>query len=389
MGFYLRKSVRVGPLRFNFSKSGIGVSAGIPGLRIGTGPRGHYVHAGAHGIYYRASLGGGASRHPSAGSTTPRSFDRPAPASGAPLSDPTLGPEVAITSGSVLAMADTTSDELLQELRAKRAKLRMWPFAAVAGGLAFVASVQATETWLPATVAVIAVVAVIVTQQWDQLRKSTVIMYDLEGPASDAYSALRDAMGSIVSARRMWHVQSQAAVLDAKYHAGAGATIRRTSVGVRTALPPFVKSNIDVPTLNAGRETLYFFPDRLLVYDGGSVGAVGYDALRLTRGTTRFIEDGPVPSDSQVVGRTWRYVNKNGTPDRRFNNNRELPIAQYETIHFQSGTGLNELFQVSRVGAAQPLESWLRSRPRLGTGSSALDPLARLRAATSAVRRER
>ena len=41
MGFYLRKGVKVGPLRFNLSKSGIGVSAGIKGLRFGSGPRGN------------------------------------------------------------------------------------------------------------------------------------------------------------------------------------------------------------------------------------------------------------------------------------------------------------------------------------------------------------
>src|SRR5438105_15780431 len=56
MGFYLRKSVRVGPLRFNLSGSGIGVSCGIPGLRIGTGPRGNYINAGRGGIYYRAAF---------------------------------------------------------------------------------------------------------------------------------------------------------------------------------------------------------------------------------------------------------------------------------------------------------------------------------------------
>src|SRR3954452_13611264 len=58
MGFYLRKSLRAGPFRFNMSKSGLGVSAGVPGFRVGTGPRGNYVHVGAHGVYYRASLGG-------------------------------------------------------------------------------------------------------------------------------------------------------------------------------------------------------------------------------------------------------------------------------------------------------------------------------------------
>lgn len=49
MGFYLRKSVRVGPLRFNVSGSGVGVSAGVCGLRVGSGPPCNYVHVGRGG----------------------------------------------------------------------------------------------------------------------------------------------------------------------------------------------------------------------------------------------------------------------------------------------------------------------------------------------------
>jgi len=54
------------------------------------------------------------------------------------------------------------------------------------------------------------------------------------------------------------------------------------------------------------------------------------------------MESGGLPSDAQVVGRTWQYVNKKGGPDRRFNNNPEIPIALYEEGHFGSTTGLNE-----------------------------------------------
>ncbi|WP_395821080.1 DUF4236 domain-containing protein [Devosia sp.] len=39
--FYIRKSVSFGPVRVNFSMSGVGVSAGVRGLRFGSGPRGH------------------------------------------------------------------------------------------------------------------------------------------------------------------------------------------------------------------------------------------------------------------------------------------------------------------------------------------------------------
>src|SRR3954462_7796950 len=125
MGLYLRKSLRVGPLRFNLSGSGIGVSAGIPGLRIGFGPRGNYIHAGRGGLYYRATL-------PSLGSNNPE--PRQPPRENNPLprgfsrADLTLGPFEAIDSESVAGMKDESADALLAELNSKRRRWRIAPF---------------------------------------------------------------------------------------------------------------------------------------------------------------------------------------------------------------------------------------------------------------------
>jgi hypothetical protein len=69
MAFYLRKAFKTGPVRFNLSKGGIGISTGITGARIGLNRRGAYVHGGRHGVYYRKHLksqsarsGGGSAR---------------------------------------------------------------------------------------------------------------------------------------------------------------------------------------------------------------------------------------------------------------------------------------------------------------------------------------
>jgi len=60
MGFYLRKSLRFGPIRLNLSKSGLGISAGVKGARLGLNARGRaYVHAGRYGLYYRKMLPAG------------------------------------------------------------------------------------------------------------------------------------------------------------------------------------------------------------------------------------------------------------------------------------------------------------------------------------------
>lgn len=58
MAFYLRKSFKFGPIFFNLSKSGVGVSAGIKGARVHIMPIGDVgVHAGRGPLYYRESLG--------------------------------------------------------------------------------------------------------------------------------------------------------------------------------------------------------------------------------------------------------------------------------------------------------------------------------------------
>ena len=58
MGFSFRKSIKFGPLRVNLSKSGVGLSAGVKGARVSSGPRGTYLNVGAGGVQYRKKLDG-------------------------------------------------------------------------------------------------------------------------------------------------------------------------------------------------------------------------------------------------------------------------------------------------------------------------------------------
>ena len=118
MGFYIRKSVRVGPLRFNLSQSGIGVSTGIPGLRVGAGPRGTYIHMGRGGLYYRQTL--------ALPTSQTQQLDRPF--TGVPAEHPqTHGTMREVSSGCVTEMVDTNSATLLSEINRKRKRFVRWP----------------------------------------------------------------------------------------------------------------------------------------------------------------------------------------------------------------------------------------------------------------------
>jgi hypothetical protein len=58
MGFYIRKSFKIGPLRLNLSKSALGASVGTKGARLGLSSRGKfYTHLGRWGLYHRQDLG--------------------------------------------------------------------------------------------------------------------------------------------------------------------------------------------------------------------------------------------------------------------------------------------------------------------------------------------
>lgn len=344
MGFYLRKSISVGPLRFNLSSSGIGVSAGIKGLRFGVGPRGNYIHMGRGGIYYRATL------PPSKPSQRPNiqpDFPPPSqipPGTHAPLED--------IESADVSQIVDSSSRELLDEINRKRAKMRLWPAIAIGSaiilGLGFSSN---WPTWLLIALLVAGSIGIYVAYSRDALEKTVVLFYDFDAHLEATYAQLHSAASQLASCSAAWHIEASGKVHDRKYHAGAGNLVRRKRTSIKKAEPPYVKTNIETISIGVGRQTLHFFPDRVLVYDENGVGAVAYSELRIDVSKTQFIEDDPVPRDAEVVGRTWQYVNKSGGPDRRFKENKELPVCRYEEIALSSASGLNEVLQLSRCGS--------------------------------------
>ncbi|MDP9190195.1 MAG: DUF4236 domain-containing protein [Acidobacteriota bacterium] len=348
MGFYLRKSLSVGPFRFNLSGSGVGVSVGIPGFRVGSGPRGNYVHLGRSGVYYRHTF--------PADSSTPRIHAPaliPSSATHAPLQE--------IESGSAACIVDSSSEELLNEIRAKRRKLSLRPFAIVWLILSMIIAMGAGwPSWALLMTAVIGMALVLAAGYRDKIEKTVVIFYDFEPSAENAFRRFTEWADALSATRKAWHVAASGRVFDRKYHAGASQLLQRSETTIRAAQPPFLETNVPVLSVGAGRQTLYFLPDRLLVYDATGIGAVTYRTLDVSAGQQRFIEDGGVPPDATVVDRTWRYVNRNGGPDRRFNDNPQIPICLYDELVLRTASGLHEVVQVSRSGVGEGFVAAIR-----------------------------
>jgi len=71
MGFYLRKTIKVGGINLNLSGSGLGVSTGVRGFRVGMNGRGTYVQMGRGGLYYRKQVSWSRYNKPTGGHSSP------------------------------------------------------------------------------------------------------------------------------------------------------------------------------------------------------------------------------------------------------------------------------------------------------------------------------
>lgn len=343
MGFYVRKSVRAGPFRFNLSKSGLGVSAGVPGFRVGTGPRGNYIHAGKGGVYYRASLGG---------RVRPSSQPRQLPTVAPQLLPGVEVPMEDISGTTAVELVPTGAGDLVEQLNqaGSRAPVALIALAAV---VIFAALIQGEAAII---VLVVSVPVLVWLGLRDKARRTVVAFYDVQDEHARWLTELVTAFEALASARKLWRVTASGNVQTTyqyKVNSGASRIVKRLDAQASLAGPKRLATNIAVPSFTCGRQALHFLPDRLLVRDGRRFSDVSYGALATSFNAGRFIEDGRVPRDGQQVDTTWRYVNVKGGPDRRYKNNQRLPVMLYGNIEFASQGGLHWLVQCSRAPLAE------------------------------------
>ncbi len=260
---------------------------------------------------------------------------------------------VEIDSGDILEMHDEGFQDLIDEINEKYNRMPMSLLLGVVGIiLSSFVFLELDIRFLP--IAFLFVVGMCVFGHWlDSFRRAAILFYNFEAGATEKFRALVSAFEGLGGAHIAWHIPARGEVNDLtawKRNAGADRLLRRVAITLQLRLPKVVRCNIDVPCVPVGVQNLYFFPDFLLVQSRQRFGAIGYDKLEIHTEPTNFIEEEQVPRDTRVLYETWKHPNKRGGPDRRFKYNRQIPVCRYEAIHFSSGSGVNELVQVSRFG---------------------------------------
>ena len=319
MGWRYRKSINLGGgFRINLSKSGIGYSWGFPGYRHTYSPNGTqrktYSIPGT-GISYVESQGNRRNNSNNSGNNYNYNQDTKL----------ITGNTTYYQNSNISKMGK--GDELLKQIN----KLRTIDI------LANVCLI------LIVLIPIGILLKILIAKKW-----KLDLTYEMDDINQKKFDALNEFLVELGNNKRLWQIGSSIKVYNTKYNAGAGNNVSRTRISIAKKMPWYIKHNIDVYCLNLKNEKIFFTPDRMLIFKNmGGVGCRRYNDMVAGFSTTNFVETEMVPRDAEIVRYTWKYVNKSGGPDKRFNNNRQIPVCKYGEISLESEDGINILLECS------------------------------------------
>lgn len=131
----------------------------------------------------------------------------------------------------------------------------------------------------------------------------------------------------------------------------AGRVIDRKRVKFSLGKCEMINCEWEVPKLmNANGGDIYLYPGFVIYYiDKRRFGLLEYGDMLFVCRSIQFQEEETVPPDSCTIGHTWTKVNKDGSPDKRFKDNRQIPLVRYGQMRLSSSTGLNEEYMFSNA----------------------------------------
>jgi hypothetical protein len=263
---------------------------------------------GRYGLYYRQYF--------SQGVPSQQTGNNPAPI--IPANTDTIIGSI-IPTADVSRFQDTSAEDLLSHIREQHKKRVVAPWITTGAILILVVMfAREVSLWLIASCSGLVIVAHFLVSRFDAGRKRVTLCYKLDDSARTAYEVLLAGLKALSSSRRIWRIITRDLSSDPKYTAGATQLLNRKDAQTAWRLPTYFEVNVPIWSIDLGGQTLYFFPDRVLAYQGGQIGSLSYADLTTKCYATTFIESDGVPADARVVGLTWRYTNKGGGLDRRF-----------------------------------------------------------------------
>lgn len=184
----------------------------------------------------------------------------------------------------------------------------------------------------------------------------TKVDYSFDDFYEKFYNELSEWFEVVRENDKIWLVESEHMEDDKRHNFGSKTKIERKEIHIMRKVPVYLDMNIVPYCFEVDKKMFYLLPDRILIDDSYTVSDIGFSELELEFGKRRYTEEKPLPQDAKVVDMVWHYQNNDGTPDRRFNDNSQIPVCEYFTVHCRTDMGLNILFYLSNVNIGMEIQ---------------------------------
>ncbi len=168
-----------------------------------------------------------------------------------------------------------------------------------------------------------------------------------------AFGTLDDRFSEVINAEKVWDVTTSQSIDRVAERTTADNAIERTEVCLRRAHNSKIQCDYKALHLeNANGGDLHIYPQFFFIEKEDDFALIDLLDVDMDFTLTNFIESESVPIDSEVIDHTWAMSNKDGSRDKRYADNYEIPVVQYGKLHLSSKSGLNEVYMVSNSESA-------------------------------------
>jgi hypothetical protein len=192
-----------------------------------------------------------------------------------------------------------------------------------------------------------------------QKYKMPFLVYDITPERKKTIQEFYDEISKLEESEKIWMVSKRKRNDDTRYTAGADTSISRDSAYFsHAAFINGLQTNVYTPAIG---KQIFFFPDSILYHNGGEVEFISFNDIKINLMISQFRESEDIPSDSEKTGSTWQFVNNDGGPDRRFKDNRKIPIMKYSQIKITDNKGFSVMIMTSNYEIGQTFANVLNS----------------------------
>ena len=192
----------------------------------------------------------------------------------------------------------------IRRINERPRKVNRLPLLVIGGGSVALAALLYAPLKLPLLAPLVLLVGVLGLVGVYRAHKAGAItllsyMGKLDEGAAARFSEVSEALEALASSEELWHLTGP--VLRPPKAGEASPTPKREPARAGLLKTPGIRPDIPVRGLEAGKQTIFFFPEGVLHYENDRYEPLRYELLEIAISTAPFYEKETVPGDAKVA----------------------------------------------------------------------------------------